>query len=135
LLPPRQGPERKWARGRDGELRAFYNVCKHRAHELLSGSGSTRNIVCPYHAWTYDLTGRLKAARRADRMATFTTSDIGLDQDQVEVMAGFVYVNLDPAAAPLAAQAGDLAAEIAHWAPDVAGLTHARRLSYQVDSN
>src|SRR3712207_8743781 len=36
-------------RNRDGELRAFYNVCKHRAHELLSGYGTTRNIVCPYH--------------------------------------------------------------------------------------
>ena len=44
-------------RDRDGGLRAFYNVCKHRAHELLSGSGTTRNIVCPYHAWTYGLDG------------------------------------------------------------------------------
>ena len=63
-------------RGREGELRAFYNVCQHRAHELLSGAGTTRNIVCPYHAWTYDLTGALKAARRADRMETFEKSDI-----------------------------------------------------------
>jgi carnitine monooxygenase subunit len=122
-------------RGRDGELRSFYNVCKHRAHELLSGSGSTRNIVCPYHAWTYDLSGQLKAARRADRMETFTTSEIRLDQVQVEVMGGFVYVNLDPAAVPLAEQAGDLAADIARWAPDVARLTHAKRLSYEVASN
>lgn len=49
-------------RDRTGILRAFYNVCKHRAHELLTGSGVTRNIVCPYHAWTYDLSGDLKAA-------------------------------------------------------------------------
>src|SRR5690349_12438745 len=58
-------------RNRDGGLRAFYNVCRHRAHELLSGSGTTRNIVCPYHAWTYSLDGRLQGARRADRMETF----------------------------------------------------------------
>ena len=42
-------------RDRRGGLRAFYNVCKHRAHELLSGSGTARAITCPYHAWTYGL--------------------------------------------------------------------------------
>ena len=92
-------------RDRDGALRAFYNVCKHRAHELLAGSGTTRAIVCPYHAWTYGLDGRLKAARRADRMATFDKNEICLDQVQVEEFGGFVYVNLDPSATPLAEQA------------------------------
>lgn len=122
-------------RDRDGGLRAFYNVCKHRAHELLSGSGTTRNIVCPYHAWTYSLDGQLKAARRADRMASFDKGDICLDRVQVEEFGGFVYVNLDPAAAPLGEQAGDLLAEIEHWAPDVASLTHAKRLTYDVATN
>src|ERR1700712_1095022 len=107
-------------RDRAGRLRAFYNVCKHRAHELLSGSGTTRNIVCPYHAWTYDLSGGLKAARRADAMDTFDKSEICLDQVQVEEFGGFVYVNLDLTARPLDEQAPDLAAEIARWAPDIA---------------
>jgi choline monooxygenase len=118
-----------------GGLRAFYNVCKHRAHELLDGSGTTRNIVCPYHAWTYGLDGALKAARRADRMDTFDKADVCLDQVQVEEFAGMVYVNLDPDAEPLGKQAGDLAREIARWAPDVAELTHARRLTYDVATN
>jgi carnitine monooxygenase subunit len=122
-------------RGRQGELRAFYNVCKHRAHELLSGSGTTRNIVCPYHAWTYDLTGDLKAARRADRMATFDKGEICLDQVRVEEFGGMVYVNLDPSAPRLAEQAGDLADDIARWAPDVGTLTHAKRLAYDVNTN
>jgi len=122
-------------RDRAGTLRAFYNVCKHRAHELLSGSGTTRNIVCPYHAWTYDLDGSLRAARRADRMEAFDKSQICLDQVQVEEFGGFVYVNLDAAAAPLAHQAPDLAAEIETWAPDVASLTHAKRLTYDVRTN
>ncbi|MEU6425163.1 ring-hydroxylating oxygenase subunit alpha [Microbispora sp. NPDC046973] len=122
-------------RDRDGALRAFYNVCKHRAHELLTGSGTTRTIVCPYHAWTYGLDGQLKAARRADKMETFDKSEICLDQVLVEEFGGFVYVNLDRGAAPLAEQAGDLAAEIARWAPDVAGLTHAKRLTYDIASN
>ena len=122
-------------RDREGKLRAFYNVCKHRAHELLSGSGKTRNIVCPYHAWTYDLNGGLKAARRADAMETFDKSQICLDQVLVEEFGGFVYVNLDATAAPLSEQASDLAGDIAYWAPDVAELTHAKRLTYDVGTN
>jgi phenylpropionate dioxygenase-like ring-hydroxylating dioxygenase large terminal subunit len=122
-------------RDRDGSLRAFYNVCQHRAHELLSGSGSTRSIVCPYHAWVYGLDGQLKGARRADRMDTFEKSEICLAPVQVEEFGGFVYVNLDLAAASLGEQAEDLAVEIARWAPDVAELTHAKRLAYDVRTN
>jgi choline monooxygenase len=46
-------------RDREGTLRAFYNVCKHRAHKLLSGEGSIAKIMCPYHARTYKLDGQL----------------------------------------------------------------------------
>ena len=49
-------------RDREGSLRAFYNVCKHRAHELLSGEGQTTRIMCPYHARVYGLDGRLVRA-------------------------------------------------------------------------
>ena len=49
-------------RGEDGALRAFYNVCRHRGHELLEGAGTTSRITCPYHAWVYDLEGRLHRA-------------------------------------------------------------------------
>lgn len=122
-------------RGRDGALRAFYNVCKHRAHGLLSGSGTTRAITCPYHSWTYGLDGRLRGARRADRMEGFDIGEICLDRVQVEEFGGFVYVNLDADATPLVEQAGDLAAEITQWAPDVASLTLAKRLTYRVASN
>ena len=123
------------ARGHDGHLRGFHNVCKHRAHELLTGSGTTRNVVCPYHAWTYDLDGRLKAARRAEAMPGFDRADHCLDAVQVEEFGGFVYANLDPAASPLTEQAPDLAAQIAQWAPDVSSLTLAKRLEYRINSN
>ena len=49
-------------RDRDGQLRAQSNVCLHRMSTLLEGSGNTRSIVCPYHAWTYNLDGRLRGA-------------------------------------------------------------------------
>ncbi|UNS95172.1 ring-hydroxylating oxygenase subunit alpha [Streptomyces tubbatahanensis] len=122
-------------RDRDGRLRAFYNVCKHRAHELLSGSGTTRTIVCPYHAWTYDLSGSLVGARQSDRMESFDKSAICLDRVQVEEFCGFVYVNLDPAAPSLADQAPDLAGQITERAPDISRLTHAKRLHYDIRSN
>ena len=122
-------------RDRVGVLRAFYNVCKHRAHHLLEGEGMTNNIVCPYHAWSYDLSGQLKAARHTSHLADFDVSGICLDEVQVEEFGGFVYVNLDPAAAPLAEQSGELGAEIARWAPDVDRLTFAHRLEYEIASN
>jgi phenylpropionate dioxygenase-like ring-hydroxylating dioxygenase large terminal subunit len=118
-----------------GTLRAFYNVCKHRAHELLSGSGVRRSIVCPYHAWNFDLTGRLRRARNTGGMPGFDTSTVCLDRIQVTEFGGMVYVNLDPEAAPLPEQAGDLEAEIEARAPDVTKLTLARRLTYDIASN
>jgi len=122
-------------RDREGTLRAFYNVCQHRAHHLVEGEGTTSNLVCPYHAWSYDLTGQLTAARHTNNLVDFDVSAVCLDQVQVEEFGGFVYVNLDPAAAPLAEQSGDLGAEIARWAPDVEQLTFAHRLSYTINSN
>ncbi|MEU0566959.1 SRPBCC family protein [Nonomuraea sp. NPDC005983] len=118
-----------------GTLRAFYNVCKHRAHELLSGSGVRRSIVCPYHAWNFDLTGRLSRARNTGGMPGFDASAVCLDQIQVAEFGGMVYVNLDPGAALLSEQAGGLEAGIEARAPDVAKLTLARRLTYDIASN
>jgi len=122
-------------RDREGVLRAFYNVCKHRAHELLSGEGQLSRIMCPYHAWTYRLDGQLVRAPETEGLADFAVEDVCLDAIQVEEFCGFVYVNLDPTAAPLAEQAGDLGNEIHQWAPDVKDLTFAHRLTYDIKSN
>jgi choline monooxygenase len=122
-------------RDNDGVLRAFYNVCKHRAHELLKGEGQANKIMCPYHAWTYDLTGQLRRAPETENLAGFNIKDICLDQVQVEEFCGFVYVNLDPNAPSLSSQSGDLETEIRHWAPDIDQLTFGHRLSYDIKSN
>ncbi|MFT5220060.1 MAG: phenylpropionate dioxygenase-like ring-hydroxylating dioxygenase large terminal subunit [Planctomycetota bacterium] len=116
-------------------LHGFYNVCKHRAMQLFSGEGKTSRIMCPYHAWTYDLSGQLLRAPDTEHLHDFNTADISLDQVQVEEFCGFIYVNLDPAADSLAAKSGDLAAEIKQWAPDVNELTFAKRLNYDIQSN
>ena len=88
-------------RGSDGRIRAFYNVCKHRGHELVQGDGSARALVCPYHAWSFSLDGQLKTARKTDHLPDFDRSTICLDGVRVEEFAGFIYVNLDTNAVPL----------------------------------
>ena len=88
-------------RGRDGELRAFFNVCQHRGHELLKGSGRIANrIVCPYHAWTYDDDGALLAARLTNDVQGFDKADFPLKPLRLAIAAGLVFVNLDRAAEP-----------------------------------
>ncbi len=122
---------------RDGEgrLRAFYNVCQHRAHELLRGAGNTKAIVCPYHAWSYHLDGRLRKARRAEFIEGFNADQVCLMPVRIEEFCSLVFVNLDPDAAPLAEHSGDLGTEIALWAPDMAALTHAHRKTYHIKAN
>lgn len=122
-------------RGQDGVLKAFYNVCKHRGHELLSGEGRIRRITCPYHAWTYDLDGKLVVAPRSEYLENFNTSDICLDSIQIETFCHLVFLNLDPQAAPLSEQSGELATEIMQYAPDLDKLTFASRLTYRIKAN
>ncbi|MBY8975917.1 ring-hydroxylating oxygenase subunit alpha [Rhodobacteraceae bacterium NNCM2] len=122
-------------RDREGVLRAFYNVCKHRAHQLLSGEGNSTRIICPYHAWVYRLDGQLIRAPHTENLDNFNLSEICLTEVQVEEFCGFIYVNLDPEAASLASQCGDLETEIRHWAPDIDELTFAHRLTYDIKSN
>jgi phenylpropionate dioxygenase-like ring-hydroxylating dioxygenase large terminal subunit len=106
--------------GRDGVIRTFYNVCQHRAHQLLQGAGTTRVVVCPYHAWTYELTGRLRAAPNTQAVAGFDRSSICLTEVRTEVFLGFVFVNLDPDATPMddwfPGAREEMAQFIPHWA-------------------
>ncbi len=88
-------------RGRDGEIRTFYNVCQHRAHEMVSGAGNTRVVVCPYHSWTYELTGQLRAGPNIKSVPGFDRSAICLTSVRTEVFNGFIFVNLDDDAAPM----------------------------------
>ena len=122
-------------RGQDGTLRSFYNVCSHRAHELLQGCGKTKLITCPYHAWTYYTDGRLRSAVGQKNVADFESREFALKPVAVETFGGFIFVNLDLEAASLASQAGDLQAEIEKYCPDVGTLRHACRLTYELKAN
>ena len=122
---------------RDGEggLRAFYNVCRHRAHELLRGSGNVKAITCPYHGWNYRLDGSLRAARRSELVEAFDRDEFCLKPVRIEVFCHLVFVNLDQDAVPLAEQSGDLVKEIMDYAPDLADLVRAHRITYEIKSN
>ncbi|MCY4543337.1 MAG: Rieske 2Fe-2S domain-containing protein [Rhodobacteraceae bacterium] len=101
-------------RGGDGELRAFHNVCRHRAHELVPhGQGTVKNlIVCPYHAWTYTREGMLRGAPNAHLRPGFNRRDFCLAQVRLEIFLNCVFVNLNPHASSLAEQAGDLERDV-----------------------
>ena len=109
---------------RDGEgrLRAFYNVCKHRAHELLCGAGKARLITCPYHAWSYDPGGRLVRAPNSHKAPGFDVSKIRLTEVRLESFCGFLFVNLDPDAAPMAGWYPDVEEELRAFVPGIDGL-------------
>lgn len=110
-------------KGRDGVLRGFYNVCQHRAHELLEGRGNARVVTCPYHAWSYHDDGALRTARGAERQPGFDPDRFCLKPVRVELFAEkFVFFNLDPDAAPLAVQAPGLAEELIGEVPRFADL-------------
>ncbi|MEM6664193.1 MAG: aromatic ring-hydroxylating dioxygenase subunit alpha, partial [Pseudomonadota bacterium] len=104
-------------RGRDGAVRAFYNVCQHRAHQLVHGQGTTRVIVCPYHAWTYELTGGLRNGPNLSAVAGLDKSKVCLTEVRLEEFLGFVFVNLDPDAEPMDTWFPGARAELEEWVP------------------
>ena len=78
-------------RGKDGALRALLNVCRHRGSRIChEEEGNARALVCPYHAWTYDLNGELRGARHTD--ANFDLSRYSLKQIHLRVLEGLVFV-------------------------------------------
>jgi Rieske 2Fe-2S family protein len=92
----------------DGNANAFLNVCRHRGTRVSSEpAGNCRGFLCPYHAWHYDLNGRLKAAPMMDDVAGFDRSDYPLVGVQLDTFLGFLFINFCDDAAPLASQFGD----------------------------
>jgi phenylpropionate dioxygenase-like ring-hydroxylating dioxygenase large terminal subunit len=121
-------------RARDGELRAFLNVCRHRGHVVANGSGERETLQCPYHAWTYGLDGRLRAAPRADREPGFDTSELGLAEIQAGTWGPLVFVNPDPDTGPLEEALGDVPLRVAEII-DVDTLEWRFRSEFELETN
>jgi glycine betaine catabolism A len=121
-------------RGRDDQLRAFYNVCQHRGTAVVEEPcGKAVRFQCPYHAWIYDLEGNLVRAKHTEDLEDFSLSEYGLNTVRLETWQGFVFLNLDQDAGPLADQLGDLADHVARF--DFAALRPARTITYDVAAN
>jgi carnitine monooxygenase subunit len=99
-------------RDQEETLRAFVNVCRHRGTIVASGSGNRATLQCPYHAWTYDFDGRLRAAPRSDTEANFEADELGLLPVRLETWGPFIFICLDEEVQPLASQLGDLPSQL-----------------------
>jgi phenylpropionate dioxygenase-like ring-hydroxylating dioxygenase large terminal subunit len=96
-------------RGNDGELRGFYNVCRHRGATIVEEeSGSLPRFQCPYHAWVYDLQGMLKQPRHTELLVDFDPVAWGLLPVRVDTWQGIVYTDLSGTAEPLHDFLGDI---------------------------
>ena len=98
-------------RGTTGELRGFYNICRHRAGPPAEGCGSRKLFRCSYHGWTYGLDGALISAPEFEGNQQFDSKDFALAPVRVEEWFNLIFVNLDPEAPPLKDSLGKLPAQ------------------------
>ena len=121
--------------GPAGRVRAFYNVCRHRGTRLCSESAGlfAGSIQCPYHAWTYDLEGRLIGAPHMDEVPHFRTDDYPLHQVHADAWDGHLFLNLSPDPPALRQQLADLPEKFTPWRMQDLRLGH--RITYDVRAN
>ncbi|HKB03465.1 MAG TPA: SRPBCC family protein [Gemmataceae bacterium] len=120
-------------RGDDGVLRAFFNVCRHRAAPLLTDAcGTATKLRCRYHGWTYDLAGKLRGTPEFDGVQEFNKEDNGLVPMAVAVWGPFVWVHLDKPKEAVE----EYLAPLPEWSHGkIDGLKFARRVEYELACN
>ena len=89
-------------RDKSGVIRSYSNVCRHRMMQLLDGRGNTSRVVCPYHAWSYDLNGALIGAGHMERSEGFDKKAVCLQEIRTEIWNGWIFLTLNPDAKPVA---------------------------------
>lgn len=123
-------------RDEDGDIRAFFNVCQHRGHELLQGAGSLRkNILCPYHAWCYGFDGSLKRAPNTENMHDFDTAHFALKPVRLAECGGLLFANLDPDADDFEQQYPGLDETFTECLPSLEQYGIARQFDYEIAAN
>jgi glycine betaine catabolism A len=141
LAPTQPGPEPVPSesvlivRGEDGEIRAFYNVCRHRGARLrqVGGQLPANCIRCPYHAWTYALDGRLMGAPNMGDVAGFDRSEHPLTPVATAVWNGFVFINLAPTPVPFEQAFASVLGKFTDW--QIPRLVVAEQATYEVAGN
>jgi phenylpropionate dioxygenase-like ring-hydroxylating dioxygenase large terminal subunit len=122
-------------RDTDGAVRCFYNVCQHRGHVLVEGSGRTQVVICPYHAWSYRLDGQFRSAPKTRNLPGFDPSGICLTEVRLEAFCGFLFVNLDPDAHPMAARFPGVEQAVRGLCPDIEQRALAQQHEVREDCN
>ena len=102
----------------DDVVRVMSNVCRHRGNRVAEGSGNARKFICPYHTWTYDTTGALKVAPMMKRQKSFDQSKCGLPLFRSEIWNGWIFVDLEGDALPLASRLDGLQEIIKNYHQD-----------------
>ncbi len=121
-------------RGRDGVLRAFFNVCRHHAAQVMTEpQGHASALRCPYHGWTYSLEGELKGTPDFDGVCNFERSRNGLVAVRLETWEQFVFVHMNESGGSLAEFLGDLAERVQPLA--LGRMRFVERRTYAFDSN
>ena len=120
-------------RDTQGQLRAFSNVCRHRAGPIALGSGCKNVLRCQYHGWTYTLDGRLVGTPDVDGVEFFDRSTMGMVPLRCETWGQFIFVNFDLQAEPLSAFLGQIPEQACGFQFD--GLEFAERRDYVIDCN
>jgi Rieske 2Fe-2S family protein len=135
VLRPIAGDSVILVRGRDGVLRAFYNVCRHRGTRLCEEPRGrfSETIQCPYHAWTYTIDGQLIGAPHMIDVAGFDKRDYPLHAVALETWEGFVFVNLARDPTSFADAFAPVVSRFRRF--NIAGLRSARRIEYDVAAN
>lgn len=93
-------------RGRDEKIRGFVNACRHRGNVICEGKGNAKRFTCPYHLWTFGIDGKLQGVGRPDLVGPIDKATHGLVKVPVGTFAGFIFLNPDQNAKPLAEALG-----------------------------
>ena len=120
-------------RGAGGELRGFYNVCRHRAGPPAEGCGSRKLFRCGYHGWTYGLDGSLISAPEFEGQEDFSPEQFALIPLRTEEWFNFVFVNLNPTAGPLMNSLAALPEQVERF--EFAGMKLFQRRTYEMKCN
>ena len=131
-------------RDKNGDVRGFYNVCRHRGTRLKEDAcGHVSAIQCPYHAWTYGLDGKLIGAPHMDEVAGFDKAEHSLHEVNVALWEGFIFANLAKTESNASTARGGyilpekwfapLGGKFSHW--NLPNLRSAKRIEYDVRAN
>ncbi|MEO0373568.1 MAG: aromatic ring-hydroxylating dioxygenase subunit alpha [Cyanobacteria bacterium P01_A01_bin.17] len=126
-------------RAKDNAVRVLSRVCPHRAMDIMpqgfgyDAQGKVRGFMCPYHSWTFDLSGQLKGAPAMQKTCDFSLKDYSLIEFRSEIWEGFVFMTFNSEAVPVATQLADLHTQISPW--NMSSMDIVAELEWDLDVN